>query len=91
MEDSSLLYLSSLVCLIESVVITTSFSMSKGIKLLGIFLLYSIPLYYLLFTRSSGGTGLIWWFYLLCFNSLYILLLLFYLTYCIFKKIKSKI
>lgn len=54
MEDSLLLYLSSLVCLIESVVITTSFSMSKGIKLLGFFLLYSIPLYYLLFTRSSG-------------------------------------
>ena len=87
MEDSLLLYLSSLVCLIELVVVITLFSISKGIELLGIFLFYSIPLYYLLFTRDTGGSVLVWWFYLLCFNSLYILLLLFYLIYCILKKI----
>lgn len=41
---------------------------------------YSIPLYYNLLFYSSGGIGLVWWFYLLIALLIHLFVLLIYLT-----------
>ena len=76
MGDNIFLYVTSLACIIGIYISFIKLSKYRGLISLISFLLYSIPLYILLYTNKSGGSGFVWWFYLLCLNILYIVILL---------------
>lgn len=64
MSDNWFLYLSSLIC---SVLIGISIRVNRQFGVFNIlfFCLYSSFLYYYLFCKNEGGSGFLWWLYLL--------------------------
>jgi len=77
MNDNQLLYTVSIVCFL--VIIVTFWHNRKfgGFNMI-LFCLYNSVLYYHLIYNSSGGTGLVWWFFLLVLSGCHMLGLLIY-------------
>lgn len=77
MTDNQLLYLASIVCFFLIIVTFRHSRIFGGINMI-LFCLYNSILYYHLIYDSSGGTGLVWWFYLLVLSGCHMLALLIY-------------
>ena len=79
MNENALLFVSSVICLF---VVAASFKVNKKAgKINGlIFFLYSLPLYYCFFYKNPGGSGFVWWLYLLVLNLIHVLGLSIYIS-----------
>ena len=84
-SDSQILYISSVICLI---LILLTFKFSKQVVLINlvVFILYNAILYYNLIYKSEGGSGFVWWFYLIILTVAQILILGIYIGKKYFKK-----
>jgi hypothetical protein len=84
-SDNQILYISSVVCL---VLILLSFKFNKQIGVINliVFLFYNALLYYNLIYKSDGGSGFLWWFYLIILTVVQILILCIYIGIKYFKK-----
>lgn len=84
-SDNQILYISSVLCLIL-ILISFKFSRQVGIINLVVFSLYNAILYYNLIYKSDGGSGFLWWFYLVILTVIQILILGIYIGIKYFKK-----
>ena len=84
-SDNQILYISSVVCLIL-VFLSFKFSKQVGVINLVVYLLYSAILYYNIIYKSDGGSGFLWWFYLIILTVVQILILGIYIGIKYFKK-----
>lgn len=84
-SDNQILYISSVICLI---LILLTFKFSKQVVLINlvVFILYNAILYYNLIYKSEGGSGFVWWFYLIILTVAQILILGIYIGIKYFKK-----
>jgi hypothetical protein len=85
MSDNQILYISSVVCLFL-VLLSFRFSKQVGIINLVVFLLYNAILYHNLIYKSDGGSGFLWWLYLIILTIVQILILVIYIGIKYFKK-----
>jgi len=84
-SDNQILYISSAVCLIL-ILLSFKFSKQVGVINLVVFILYNAILYYNLTYKSEGGSGFLWWFYLIILTIAQILILGIYIGIKYFKK-----
>lgn len=84
-SDNIILYVFSIICLI---IIIKLFRLNRifGIVNALIFCLYNSVLYYNLFYKGQGGSGFIWWFYLIILTLVQIIILGIYLAIKYFNK-----
>jgi len=85
MSDNQILYIISAFCFL---LISFLFRFEKQFALINfiIFSLYNLILYYNFFYNGEGGSGFLWWFYLIIITSIHALTILIYLTVKFFKK-----
>lgn len=84
-SDNQILYISSVLCLIL-ILVSFKFSRQVGVINLVLFSLYNTILYYNLIYKSDGGSGFLWWFYLVILTVIQILILGIYIGIKYFKK-----
>lgn len=84
-SDNFILYTISIICFI---IIVRLFRINKslGVINIAIFFFYSSILYYNLFCKSQGGSGLLWWFYLVMLTLIQVLILGIYFCIRYFNK-----
>lgn len=85
MSDNQMLYISSVVCF---VLILVSFRYGKQFAAVNlvVFCIYNLFLYYNLFFKGDGGSGFLWWFYLIILTVLQLLIVGIYLGIKFFKQ-----
>ena len=84
-SDNQILYISSVVCLIL-LLLSFKFSRQFGVINFVVFILYNAILYFNLIYKSEGGSGFLWWFYLIILTVVQILILGIYIGIKYFKK-----
>jgi hypothetical protein len=89
-SDNQLLYISSLVCLALALFFFKDNKQAGVINLVVLFL-YSGILYYNLIYNSDGGSGFLWWFYLVILTILHVLIIGIYIVIKYFKKKTAKV
>ena len=76
MTDNVIILILSSVCIVSILAEWLLVSHRKGVLNAIVFLCYSLPLYYLMNFRGSGGAGFTWWFYLVILSSIHVVILI---------------
>lgn len=76
MNDNIIAYILSLVCLILLLIEWIAVSHKKAMANTILFAVYSLPLYYLMLYKGSGGAAFTWWFYLVLSTFIQVIILL---------------
>lgn len=76
MNDDIIAYILSLVCVILLLIEWIAGSHKKAITNTIVFAAYSLPLYYLMLYKGSGGAAFTWWFYLVLSTFIQVIILL---------------
>lgn len=77
-SDNQALFAITAICII---LILLSFKINRRFAIINLagFCIYSMPLYYNLFYRNQGGSGFLWWLYLILITVLQLVVVAFYL------------
>jgi hypothetical protein len=86
MSENIFLYTGTII-LLGLILISIRYDKQFGLINALVFLLFNIPLYYAFFFKNAGGSGFLWWFYLVVLTGIQLLIIL---GFIIFKFIKSK-
>jgi len=85
MSDNQILYISSIICFLL-IIVSFRFNRPFGmINLIG-YILYNLFLYCNFFYENEGGSGFLWWFYLIILTALQIVVLGIYIGIKFFKR-----
>ncbi|BDI74738.1 hypothetical protein PC1C4_14600 [Paraprevotella clara] len=90
MNDNIIIYTLSLLCVLLILFELILIKRTKGIIDSIVFAFYSLPLYWLMMFKGTGGAAFTWWFYLVIITSLQILMLIFKIAKYLIRKLRTQ-
>lgn len=90
MNDNIIVYAISLICIILLLIEWFFINHKKCSINALVFVVYSIPLYYLMTYKGAGGAAFTWWFYLVLFTSIHVIILLIIIMLHFFKTSRNR-
>ena len=90
MNDNIIVYAISLICIILLLIECFFINHKKCSINALVFVVYSIPLYYLMTYKGAGGAAFTWWFYLVLFTSIHVIILLIIIMLHFFKTSRNR-